>query len=276
MAERVLPADREPHFFGSPGARLFGCYHPPHGVAGHASAVLLCYPMGQEYIRSHRSFLQLAIRLARAGRPVLRFDPRGTGDSEGEIGDGRLAAWLEDTHRACDHLRRRSGAASVALVGLRLGAALAWLAARERGDVDALVLWDPVASGHAYLEELRREQRRLLRTAYVDVGAVAPPEGPEEVLGFPLTDALRGDLETLDLLAGAGAPRADALIVESTRDARPGGAASALAGRLRNAGAVVEVACVDAPRIWREEPFRGLVPGKVIACIERWLSRSAR
>ena len=53
--------------------------------------MVLCYPGGQEYIRSRRAFRQLAIRLSSAGFPVLRFDYHGCGDSSGDDDEGKIS-----------------------------------------------------------------------------------------------------------------------------------------------------------------------------------------
>lgn len=268
--------DREPYFFGPRDARLFGCYHPAVGRTDARSAVVLCPPLGQEYIRSHRTYVQLATRLARAGFHVLRFDLRGTGDSSGELEDARIKAWIEDVHRACDHLRELSGTPRLHLMGLRIGAALAWLTAAGRTDVDRVVLWEPVISGRAYLRELREHQRQLLSTAYVDRRAGGDPDALTEALGFAFPAGLRDDIVALDLLQGP-LPPVRTLIVESTGNGESDGQLSgALSRRARDIGAIIDIENVDAPRVWLEEPFRALVPHKVIVCIEHWLTRTPR
>ena len=185
-----------PFFFGTASRRLFGLYTP--AVAGtHAQrAVVLCQPWGQEYLRAHRSVRSLATQLARAGVHVLRFDYFGTGDSAGEMSDGDLKGWQSDIDTAIGELKDTTGANKVGLVGLRLGATLAArVAAAKKGDVDSLVLWDPIVAGDEYLEEVRK-QSVLLATM------PAPPSASEEaeqVLGFDLTQKLASEIAAVDL-----------------------------------------------------------------------------
>ncbi|MBF0509187.1 MAG: hypothetical protein HQK57_09720, partial [Deltaproteobacteria bacterium] len=73
----------EPFYFGPSGNRLFGCYHKPQSDCHRGCGVVLCYPMGYEYMQSHRSYRRIADRLAGEGYPVLRFDFYGCGDSDG-------------------------------------------------------------------------------------------------------------------------------------------------------------------------------------------------
>jgi hypothetical protein len=58
-------------------AGCFGWLHPAPGRRG----VVLCNAWGQEALCAHRSWRLLAMDLAAAGLPTLRFDYPGTGDS---------------------------------------------------------------------------------------------------------------------------------------------------------------------------------------------------
>ena len=71
----------ETFFFGNPGSPLYGSYESPSASVRRDCGIVLCYPLMAEYLRSHRAFRQLAVRLAEAGFPVLRFDYFGSGDS---------------------------------------------------------------------------------------------------------------------------------------------------------------------------------------------------
>ena len=143
-----------PIHFGRPDRTLFGIYHEATEPA--PTAVLLCPPFGQEAIRAHRLYRVLAERLARAGIAALRFDYYGTGDSLGDDLDGDLTGWQDDVLSAHRELVRRCQAKAVVWMGLRLGASLAALAARQApAELARLVLCTPVVDGRAYLAQLR-------------------------------------------------------------------------------------------------------------------------
>ena len=75
-----------PLLFDCAGERLLGILHPaaePNGDIG----MLLVVGGPQYRVGSHRQFVLLARDLAAAGIPVLRFDYRGMGDSEGTFRD---------------------------------------------------------------------------------------------------------------------------------------------------------------------------------------------
>lgn len=79
------PSDlREQAFtFTSEGERLVGIIHEPSGEpAPHGLLILVGGP--QYRIGAHRQYVHLARAAAAAGIPVMRFDWRGVGDSEGQ------------------------------------------------------------------------------------------------------------------------------------------------------------------------------------------------
>ena len=67
--------------FECEGERLVAVLHP--GAEGATRGVLVVVGGPQYRVGSHRQFVTLARDLARAGVPVLRFDYRGMGDSDG-------------------------------------------------------------------------------------------------------------------------------------------------------------------------------------------------
>lgn len=195
-----------PFRFGPPTRQLFGLYHAPGGTRTRETGVLICNPMGQEAVRTQRMFRVLGERLARAGWPVLRFDYFGTGDSDGDDEAGDLLGWRKDVAAAHQELLGRSGCRRTLWLGARLGGTLALLAA---GDVPAppahLLLWEPVASGRHYLEQLASRHLQALQETY----SIAPPallQGPHEgeALGFALGAAMRQQLAAVDPMQACG------------------------------------------------------------------------
>jgi uncharacterized protein len=182
-----------PFFFGSSKEPLYGVYHPPRAHTSRPTAVVLCYPLWQEYMRAHRAFRQLAMLLSKAGFPVLRFDYFGTGDSAGESDAGDVSRWTHDISTAIDELKDTAGVSKVSLVGLRVGASLAASVATVRKDLDRIILWDPVVGGKAYVE-------KMVVTEQAD-GAEHRDEtlGTIGIKGFPLTSRMRDGLEGIDL-----------------------------------------------------------------------------
>lgn len=259
----------EPTIFrGGPGRQLAGFYHAP--AEGHARSpgVVLCNPLGYEAMSAHRTIRHLAERLGAAGLPALRFDYRGTGDSSGSPRDPRIvAAWVDDVRAAVRELRERSGARSVALVGMRFGASLATVAAGEESDVEALVLWAPVVSGRAQVRALRAF--RMLKEP-----KAKRADGGEEVGGYYFARETLADLSALELLARADHDVARVLVVSQGEQPAPD--ESALAEHWRAARAEVRVAAASgfAPMM-RDDPYESVVPAATLDSIVSWLAEGA-
>lgn len=151
------PEPELPCHFGPHGG-LFGLYHP--AAPGSRTAVLLCPPLGQDLIRCHRLYRQLAHALGGQGAAALRFDYYGTGDSAGGTEDVEWPRCLADVATAADQLRLRSGCERIVGFGARLGGSLA-LAAADSARLEELILWDPVLDGAAHVAALDALQDAL-------------------------------------------------------------------------------------------------------------------
>ena len=211
------PAQPEPLYFG-PAGSLFGVFHAPARPRPKPAAILLCHPVGHEYFRVHRAFRNIAVALSRLGFSVLRFDYYGTGDSHGDASAATLGRWQADVSAAVEELKRRSGQARVSIVGLRLGATLAWLECLSRTDVHLLVMWEAVSSGSSYFDDLRRLEHAWL----TDPARKAPADAELKegcVLGLRLSAALEQQIRAVDLPAGPLPASAHVVTVNASADA---------------------------------------------------------
>lgn len=188
----------EPLYFGSSQRPLYGVYHPAESDTFRREAVVFCYPFGQEYMRSHRAFRQIATNLAKKGFHVLRFDYCGTGDSSGDMEDFKADDWLQDIEVAIDELRDMTGVENVSLVGLRLGGLLAGIVS-SRKKIHRLVLWDPVIGGNEYIDELNQEIVDKAGVADLDVDNYVDINGSMYFNGFSFTPSFLKSVEKLSL-----------------------------------------------------------------------------
>jgi pimeloyl-ACP methyl ester carboxylesterase len=260
----------KPFFFGAAAKPLFGVYHSPADDVPPRGGVMVCYPFGPEYLRSHRALRELATQLAATGHHVLRFDYFGCGDSSGETEEGTVEQWLDDITRGVEELRESSGRPQVCVLGLRFGATLAALGASRDPGIDRLILWDPVVNGRDYLEELDRRNHAFME------GRPRPPswvEGrpPVEVLGTLLPRALRESIEGIDLLSLASLHAKSLLVL--TTDSNPG--LAPLMKHLESLGLPAQHQHIPFPPLWLKQDHvdRTLVPHQVIQGIASWLSR---
>jgi exosortase A-associated hydrolase 1 len=128
--------------FECDGERLVGIVS---ASAGESDVGVLVLVGGPQYrVGSHRQFVLMARRLARAGVPVMRFDYRGMGDSSGtpatfEQTSTDVAAAVHAFRQECPSVRR------IVLWGLcdAASAALLYFHATQKPCIAGLVLLNP-------------------------------------------------------------------------------------------------------------------------------------
>jgi pimeloyl-ACP methyl ester carboxylesterase len=243
-----------PFFFGASARQLFGAYEPAAETTIGDGAVL-CAPFGDEYFLSHSAYRLLARQLSHSGCHALRFDYFGTGDSAGDFEEADQDQWLADIGTAIAELRDVAQVTRIALVGLRYGAALAAMAAREHNEVDRLVLWDPVVDGAGYLATIASK--------------VSDPSEVADVRGVGVKASLREQISNISLETyGASLPKT--LLLSTTHD--PGDCA-ALAAHLRREGVDVDHQHVPDVAAWiGAEIGAAALPVKAIKQIVTWLT----
>lgn len=227
----------------------------PNGVG-----IVIVPPFGYEAICAARALRVLAERAAAAGLVAVRVDLDGTGDSEGDdLDPGRLEAWLASIARACD-VARTEGADRLVLVGVRLGAVLATLAAGRRADVAGLVAIAAVPTGKALLREMKMMQMAL-GLAPPPPGIAAPAAEGDELVGFAIIGETRAALGQLDLVKATTRPAPAVLVID--RDDLAGN--DRWVARLAELGADVAQVRLRGYVEMMLDPHRAEVPTEMVA-----------
>ena len=175
-------------FFGK--KRLYGVYHEANPDCQKNSGIVLCHPVGLEYIRCYWAIKQLAVALAREGYHVIRFDYSHTGNSAGESNEADVDMWCEDIVAALQELQDIAAPTYISLVGLRFGALLA-AKVSETYSLKKLILWEPVVSGVEHLQQLQslNAGEHQNKSRYIQSRNLDPNE--IDFLGFPYPAILR-------------------------------------------------------------------------------------
>jgi alpha-beta hydrolase superfamily lysophospholipase len=260
-------ASPQPGYFGADDTALFGWLHAAD--AAGALGLVVCNPFGFEEVCAHRSLRHIAEAASAAGVPSLRFDYPGCGNSQGDEFDAEAAArWVQAVHQAIDALKAASGVRRVALLGVRLGATLAALAAAERDDVAGLVAIAPVVRGRGYIREL---------TILGQTGAApaSSTHGTLESAGFLMSRETAEFVSRIDLRGLPKAPAPQVLIVQrddvvTESDWEP---------VLKRQGAEVRVERWPGYAGMMADPQRAVVPSEIVAGVvaqlQRWSAQAA-
>ncbi|MCW8132480.1 MAG: alpha/beta hydrolase [Planctomycetota bacterium] len=211
------------YFASADGTPLYGVLHRPD--AAGKTPVVLAPSLFEERKSAYAALAGMARALASNGHPVLRFDYRGSGESGGDPGVRRWADLAGDLAAAVALLKKESGGASVAPLGLRLGATLC-LQEAARLDAKAVVALAPIVKGSAQARLWRL--RTKIRAEMTDGGEAAASVGSPAVQtggvldfdGFAVAQAFFDDVGALDLNA-AGALAVPSLLVQISHRAEP-------------------------------------------------------
>jgi len=234
-------------------SRLFGLLHLPLVVPQglRRAGLVLCPPFAVEQVGSSLLQVEAARTLAANGLPVLRFHYGGTGDSEGDFEEVTLSGHVADTLRAIDLLCEREGLQQVGLLGIRLGATVAALAAEADPRVKALILWEPAVRPRAYFREFLRakifselmnhQQPSASVNQMLDEMRMA---GQVEALGYPLHRRLFDDAASVDLSTDLTRFSGHALVVQISRKAKVQSEFQMLRQRLEAYGAQCDLELV--------------------------------
>jgi len=131
--------------------------HPAAQPTVRRGGVLFVHSFAEEMNKSRRMVALQASALAEAGWDVLLMDLFGCGDSSGDHGDATWDGWHADIETGQRWLASRSNG-PVWLWGLRVGALLAVSAASRSSQTSSLLLWQPVVSGHRFVQQFLRSR----------------------------------------------------------------------------------------------------------------------
>jgi len=244
-------------WFGPEDRARFAWLTVPAGGRARG-AVVLCPPLGLEGTCTHRTYLDLQDDLTKRGFCVLRIDYDGTGDSVGGEGNpGRVDAWIASVREAVD-LVRGAGARQVGVVGMRMGATLASVAGGQPPP-EALVLWDPFATGRGYLRRQRALRALRLEQTTLDDGSV-------EALGVTYGPHTVTQLSALEVAGGDTPPAGRVLVLT-----RPGAEVDRLIVE-RLSGTTTDWDRADGQQdLVDVEPFSAVVPRATVDRVVAWL-----
>lgn len=268
-----VTASQEAFFLPSAAGGLFCLFRAaggqscPHGGSGRP-AVLVLPAFAEEMNKSRRMVSLFAQRAQAAGITTLVPDLYGTGDSEGDFGAATLETWAADLQRCLGWLVERC-AVPVSILAVRCGSLLLDLLPADRRSGGHLVLWQPVVSGRAFVNQflrLRLAGDLLSRGAgHADSAALRQElqqAGRIEVAGYDVKRELLAGIEAVELrnTSVAAFSRVTAFEVAAADSDEVSPALERVLSAWRNAGANVSGRALQGEPFWATAEI-ATVPG---------------
>lgn len=200
-------------FFLNKGERITGMLHIPKEIP--VPGIIFCHGFTGNRVESHRLFVHAAREMCKRGFVILRFDFRGSGESEGLFENMTISEEVSDLKVAIDWFYNREEVLKdkIGVIGLSLGGVIAILTAAQDERIKAICTW----STPAELKELQDTAKnifgemkieKLIIKKYIDL-----PSGDRIGKKF-LIDALKHNiLESIEKIS----PR-PILIIHGTKD----------------------------------------------------------
>jgi len=158
----------KPVTFRSEGQQIIGVLHTPDGLKDgeKAPGIVMFHGFTGNRTEAHRLFVHVAKSLSKEGFIVLRFDFRGSGDSDGEFEDMTLPGEVCDAAEALTFLmeQRNVDGDRVGVLGLSMGGRVAAILASKDRKVKFAILYSPALGPlkERFLSQMGKEELEKL------------------------------------------------------------------------------------------------------------------
>jgi fermentation-respiration switch protein FrsA (DUF1100 family) len=177
-------------FIENEGERISTVIHIPEKTP--APAVVFSHGFTGNRIEAHRLFVRTARKMSKAGFVAVRFDFRGSGESDGEFEEMSISSEISDLNSVLKFLldKKEVSREKIGLVGLSLGGVVSILTTARNPIAKAVCTWSSPA---------RLELLSSLRDSFgadlsqIEKGYVELPSGYRIGRVF-LEDALKHDI----------------------------------------------------------------------------------
>jgi len=157
-----------PITFTNDGEQIIGILHVPDNLkkGEKAPAIAMFHGFTGHKSEAHRFFIHVARALCNAGYIVLRFDFRGSGDSDGEFEDMTVSKEVSDASQAIDFLSDLAvtNQKKIGVIGLSMGGRVAAILASKDKRIKFVILYSAALSSlkEKFLGRLKKEDLKKL------------------------------------------------------------------------------------------------------------------
>ncbi len=144
----------QPLYINNGGYNLFGMVYVPEETLSNVNkkGYVICLPVFEERKSSQRLTVNLAKSLRSKGYFVLLFDYYACGDSSGLLKDASLSVWVNDTIAAYNFFYDNYKLDSLNLIGIRLGAFIAFKTAFILSLKERIIMIEPVIKPEKFIK----------------------------------------------------------------------------------------------------------------------------
>ena len=196
--------------FESDGQTIRGMFHSPDGADRPVPGVLLCHGFTGTKCEPHWIFVKTSRRLAEAGIASLRFDFRGSGESDGEFADMTVLTEVSDAGSALSYLAARDevNGARLGILGLSMGGFVTASLLANDSRPSSAVLWSAVCDFAGLLPAIMAQSRPT----------VATDAGHLDMNGYLINPGFMAAIAACDPVGGVKAFAGPLLIVHGDAD----------------------------------------------------------
>ena len=193
--------------FKNEGQKIVGILHIPNKQ--NSSAIIMCHGFTGTKGDVHSKFYKAAKKFCKNGFAVLRFDFRGSGESEGEFVNVTVSSEVSDLKAAIKFMKKQCYE-RIGVVGSSLGGAVSIIGYNK--NIKTIVLWNPVTN---------------LRQTFIDSGLIPNVQKLEKDgflifrdsgKEFKIGKKFWRELETLDMSKYLKRVKCPVLILHGSKD----------------------------------------------------------
>ena len=198
---------REAVFLDTGKGKIFSIVHRPDGCV-RCPVVLFFHGFTGHHIEAHFMFARMSRMLERENIGSVRFDFRGSGNSDLDFSEMTVFTELEDAEIVLNYVKNLEWVndEKIGVVGLSMGGVVASLLAEKRGkDIEAICLWAPALKNREVFLSKAQERGVDEHSEIWDVGGVSISKTfLESILSFDAWEKLKGYEGKVMIVHGTG------------------------------------------------------------------------
>lgn len=182
----------EPFVIGEKGKRIFGIVELPDSGESFP-AVIMLHGFGGQHITTAFKFPRLSRKLVEKGFATVRFDFRGSGDSEGDFIDVTPTTELNDALEVISWVRNSEWCNNeLYLLGYSLGGFISALVAASCENLKSICMWAPaILNKEIFKGEFAKFKGQFESDGYIDLAGLKLGKGfVDEILNIDASKEL--------------------------------------------------------------------------------------